>query len=454
MWQGKSPCRSTYAHNFFLRNLLAILGNMRILIKGAAVVPKPEEGVLSADVVVEGKRFAGVFPTGEAGGEFDRVIKGEGKLLVPGFVNAHTHLPMTLFRGLAEDLALREWLEERIWPAERKLTPEVVYWFALLGLVEMIRTGTTAFADMYFFMEEVGKAVEEAGLRALLSYGIIAPTPDRIEPELKKAEAFAREWNGAAEGRIRCALSPHAPYTCGPEVWKEAVRLAKELKLPLHTHLCETRHEVEAHREAYGKGPVQWLEELGAFAVPVIAAHCVWVTEKDIDILAAHNVSVAHCPSSNLKLASGIAPVWAMVKGGVNVAIGTDGAASNNTLDMVREMRLAALLAKVRAEDPRAMPAPEALKSATQRGAAALGWAKDLGAIEEGHLADCVLLDLEAAHFAPGHDPLADLVYTACGADVEMVMVGGEILMEGRELQTLDEEKIVARCRELARKFR
>ena len=154
------------------------------MIKGAAVVPKPEEGVLSADVVVEGKRFAGVFPTGEAGGEFDRVIKGEGKLLVPGFVNAHTHLPMTLFRGLAEDLALREWLEERIWPAERKLTPEVVYWFALLGLVEMIRTGTTAFADMYFFMEEVGKAVEEAGLRALLSYGIIAPTPDRIELSL------------------------------------------------------------------------------------------------------------------------------------------------------------------------------------------------------------------------------------------------------------------------------
>jgi len=425
------------------------------LIKGAAVVRRPGEGVTpAADVVVEGARFSGVFPPGEAQGEFDRVIEAEGKLLVPGFVNAHTHLAMTLFRGLAEDLALKDWLEKKIWPAERKLTGEIVYWFSLLGLVEMIRTGTTAFADMYFFMEEVGRAVEEAGLRALLSYGIIAPTPERVEPELKAAEKFAREWNGAAGGRIRAALSPHAPYTCGPEVWREAVHLAKELKIPLHTHIAETKEEVESHRERHGKSPVQWLEELGAFAVPTIAAHCVWVSEKDIDILAAHNVSVAHCPSSNLKLASGIAPAWAMLQGGVNLAIGTDGAASNNTLDMVREMRLAAILAKAKAGDPRAMPAPEALKAATQRGATALGWAKDLGAIEEGYLADCVLFDLGAVHFTPGHDPLADLVYTACGADVEMVMVGGEILMEGRILQTLDEEKILARCRELARKFR
>ena len=428
---------------------------MRILIQRAAVIARPDEGIVpAADVVVEGKYFAGVFGPGEAQGEFDRVIDGEGKLLVPGFVNAHTHLAMTLFRGFAEDLPLRDWLEKKIWPAERKLTGEIVYWFSLLGLAEMIRTGTTAFADMYFFMEEVGRAVEEAGLRALLSYGIIAPTSDRIEPELRKAEAFAREWNGAADGRIRCALSPHAPYTCGPEVWREAVALAKELKLPLHTHLAETKHEVDGHRERHGKSPVQWLEELGVFAVPVLAAHCVWVDEKDIDILAAHNVSVAHCPSSNLKLASGIAPAWAMIRGGVNLAIGTDGAASNNTLDMVREMRLAALLAKARAEDPRAMPAPEALSSATRRGAQALGWGKDLGAIAEGYVADCVLFDVGAVHFVPGHDPLADLVYTACGADVEMVMVGGEILMEGRELRTLDEERVVARCRELARKFR
>lgn len=419
------------------------------------MITRPEEGVIpAADVVVEGQRFAGVFPKGEAQGEFDVVIDGEGKLLVPGFVNAHTHLPMTLFRGLAEDLSLKEWLEERIWPAERKLTAETVYWFALLGLVEMIRSGTTAFADMYFFMEEVGRAVEEAGLRALLSYGIIAPTTERMESELGKAEKFAREWHGAAGGRIHCALSPHAPYTCGPEVWKETTRLAKELKIPIHTHIAETKREVEEHQTRYGRTPVQWLEELGVFAVPVIAAHCVWVTEKDIDILAAHNVSVAHCPSSNLKLASGIAPAWAMLRGGVNLAIGTDGAASNNTLDMVREMRLAAILAKARAEDPRAMPAPEALSSATRRGAMALGWDKDLGAIEEGYLADCVLFDLGAVHFVPGHDPLADLVYTACGADVEMVMVGGEILMEGRRLTTLDEERIVARCRELARRFR
>ena len=428
---------------------------MRILIRGAAVISRPEEGVIpKADVVIEGERIAAVIPGGGWEGGVDTVIEGEGKLLIPGFVNAHTHLAMTLFRGLGEDLPLKEWLEERIWPAERNLRAEDVYWFSLLGLAEMIRSGTTAFADMYFFMEEVGRAVEEAGLRALLSYGIIAPAPERIEPELKKAEAFARQWDGAAGGRIRTALSPHAPYTCGPEVWREAMGLAKELGVPLHTHLCETELEVKEHRERYGKSPVEWLEELGVFAVPVLAAHCVWVDEKDIDILAAHNVSVAHCPSSNLKLASGIAPVWRMLELGVNVALGTDGAASNNTLDMVREMRLAALLAKARQGDPKAMPAPEALATATRRGAAALGWGRYLGIIEEGYLADLALFSREAPHWTPGHDPLADLVYTASGADVDTLIVGGRILMREGKILTFDEERVKARCRELAERFR
>ncbi|MCR4392030.1 MAG: amidohydrolase [Candidatus Acetothermia bacterium] len=428
---------------------------MRILIRGTAVIPRPDRGVIPhADVVIEGRRYAAVVEGGGAGGEFDRVIDGEGRLLFPGLVNAHTHLAMTLFRGLADDLPLMRWLTEKIWPAERNLTGEDVYWFSLLGLIEMIRSGTTAFADMYFFMEEVAQAVDEAGLRALLSYGILAPTPDRIEPELARAEAFVREWDGKAEGRIRAALSPHAPYTCGPELWRNATALARELKVPIHTHLAETKEEVDRMRTETGRSPAEWLEGLGVFGVPVIAAHCVHMTEKDIEILAAHRASAVHCPTSNLKLACGIAPVAEMLRGGVNVALGTDGAGSAGDLNMVEETRLAAILAKQKAEDPEALPAAAALACATWRGAAALGLGKELGTIEPGCRADGVLVTLDKPHLCPGHNPLADLVYSAQGADVDTVFVDGRLLLVEGELMTLDEEAVMARCRELARRFR
>jgi len=428
---------------------------MRIVIRGVSVIRRPEEGVIpKADVVIEGRRYAAVVEGGGVSGDFDRVIEGEGRLLVPGFVNAHTHLAMTLFRGLADDLPLMRWLEEKIWPAERKLTAEDVYWFSLLGLAEMIRSGTTAFIDMYFFMEEVAQAVEEAGLRALLSYGIIAPTEDRVEPELKKAEAFARAWDGKADGRIRAALSPHAPYTCGPEVWREAVKLARELKVPIHTHLAETKEEVERFRAQHSRSPAQWLEELGVFSVPVIAAHCVHLAEKDMEILAAHAASAVHCPTSNAKLACGIAPVTEMLASGVNVALGTDGAGSAGDLDMVEEMRLAALLAKLKTGDPEALPASEALALATYRGAQALGQGRELGTIEEGRRADGVLVALDRVHMCPGHNPLGDLVYAAHGADVVGVFVDGRPLFLDGELFTLDEEKVIAECRKRARRFR
>ena len=428
---------------------------MRILIRGVAVIPRPEVGVIpKADVVIEGRRFSAVVVGEEVQGPFDRVIEGEGKLLIPGLVNAHTHLAMTLFRGLAQDRPLMDWLEKEVWPREKKLSGEIVHWFSLLGLVEMIRSGTTAFADMYFFMEEVAEAVEKAGVRAVLSYGIIAPTPERLEPELKKAENFAREWDGKAEGRIRAALSPHAPYTCGPEVWKKAVALCRELRIPIHTHLAETAEEVARWQKEKGRSPVEWLEELGVFGVPTLAAHCVHLSEKDMEILAAHGVSAVHCPTSNLKLACGIAPVVEMLKSGVNVCLGTDGAGSAGDLNMIEEMRLSALLAKVKSGDPQALPAPEALSLATWRGAAALGWGKELGTIEPGRRADGVMIRLDQAHLVPDHDLLANLVYAAQGADVDTVFVDGRFLLLEGELQTLDEEKIIGRCRELAAKFR
>jgi len=428
---------------------------MRILIRGVAVIPRPEVGVIpKADVVIEGRRFSAVVVGEEVQGPFDRVIEGEGKLLIPGLVNAHTHLAMTLFRGLAQDRPLMDWLEKEVWPREKKLSGEIVHWFSLLGLVEMIRSGTTAFADMYFFMEEVAEAVEKAGVRAVLSYGIIAPTPERLEPELKKAENFAREWDGKAEGRIRAALSPHAPYTCGPEVWKKAVALCRELRIPIHTHLAETAEEVARWQKEKGRSPVEWLEELGVFGVPTLAAHCVHLSEKDMEILAAHGVSAVHCPTSNLKLACGIAPVVEMLRSGVNVCLGTDGAGSAGDLNMIEEMRLAGLLAKVKSGDPQALAAPEALSLATWRGAAALGWGKELGTIEPGRRADGVMIRLDQAHLVPDHDLLANLVYAAQGADVDTVFVDGRFLLLEGELQTLDEEKIIGRCRELAAKFR
>ncbi|MCS7216714.1 MAG: amidohydrolase [Candidatus Bipolaricaulota bacterium] len=428
---------------------------MRVLIRGVAVWPRQEAALIpKADVVIEGRRFAALLTGEKPQGPFDLVVEGEGRLLLPGFVNAHTHLAMTLFRGLAQDRPLRQWLTEEVWPREKRLTAEVVHWFALLGLAEMIRSGTTAFADMYFFMEEVAEAVEQAGVRALLAYGVIAPTPERVEPELKKAEEFAREWDGRAEGRIRVALAPHAPYTCGPEVWKRAVALARELRLPLHTHLAETREEVEEVRARTGRSPVEWLEELGVFGVPVLAAHCVHLSEKDMEILAAHGVHAVHCPTSNLKLACGIAPVAEMLRTGVNVCLGTDGAGSAGDLNMVEEMRLAALLAKVRTGDPQALSAREALGLATWRGAVALGWGKEVGTIEVGRRADGILLRLDRVHLFPDYDPIANVVYAGQAADVEAVFVDGRFLLRDGQLQTLDEEEILGRCRELAKKFR
>ncbi len=427
---------------------------MRTLIRGTAVVGTEQRVLPSADVVIEGSRFAQIAPPGQAKGTFDRTIDGEGKLLAPGLINAHTHLAMTLFRGKAGDLPLMRWLEEEIWPVEQMLTEEDVRWFARLGLVEMIRSGTVAFADMYFFMEETARAVEEAGLRALLSYGIIAPTAERVDPELRKAEEFARKWNGASEGRIRTALSPHAPYTCLPELWTQATALARELKLPIHTHVAETKDEVDRMREEIGRSPVEWLEGLGAFSVPTLAAHCVHVTEKDRDILAAHKVSAVHCPTSNARLACGIAPTVEMLEAGVNVALGTDGPGSSGGLDMLQELRLAALLAKLRRDDPQALPPSMALSMATQRGATALGWGSEMGTIAAGRLADGVLVAQQGAHMVPGYNPLVDLVYSANRADVDTVFVNGELLMHEGHLLTLDEERITARCRELAQKYR
>ncbi len=372
--------------------------------------------------------------------DFDRVISGKDQLVIPGFINAHTHLAMVLMRGYADDLPLRRWLAEEIWPLEAQLTDEDVYWASLLGIAEMIRSGTTCFADMYFHMDVVAQAVKESGIRALLAYGIIAPElGDKLAQELRVTEEFVERHHGTAEGRIRTAVAPHAPYTCHPAVWQRAIELAQQHQLIIHTHLSETRGEVQEALQRWGKTPVAYLESLGVFEAPVLAAHCVHLADGDIRLLAEHDVNVVHNPTSNLKLASGVAPVKRLLDSGVNVALGTDGASSNNNLDLLEEIRLAALLQKGILEEASALAAPEALKLGTERGAWALGW-NEIGRIEVGKRADLAILDMGRPHWVPQYEVISNLVYSAQAADVRTVIIDGRIVMEDHEIQTFDEE--------------
>lgn len=422
-----------------------------ILIRGGDVVTMvtPGEVIENADVVISGDRLRAVGPSGRtapSGWQPHRVIDARGKAVLPGFVNTHNHAAMTLLRGYADDLRLQEWLEQRIWPAEARFTPADIGWGTRLAAVEMIRSGITGFADMYFEMDQVARAVDEAGMRASLSVGLIGLNPTAGEG-LVRSEAFYRAWHGGAEGRIDVMLGPHAPYTCPPEFVAKVLHLATRLEAPLHIHLAETAREIEDSLRDHGQTPVARMAAEGLFQHRVLAAHCVHLTEADIEILAAHGVGVAHNPVSNQKLASGIAPVVALLQAGVAVGLGTDGAASTNHLNMFEEMRAASLIQKVATGDPTAMPAAQVLSMATAGGAAALGW-REVGVLEPGRLADLIIVDLDRPHLCPRHDLHSLLVYSARPEDVDTVIINGRLVMEGRELLTLDEEKIMAEVRE------
>ncbi len=412
----------------------------------------PIGGSSPVDIRFEEARVAAISETAIVPQSGDEVIDGGGKLVAPGFVNAHTHLAMVLFRGLADDVPLQAWLEEHVWPIEAKLRPEDVYWCTLLAVAEGLRGGTIAFADMYFHTDEVGRALEESGAHALLSYGIIAPSmAEKGRAELDITRSFVERWNGAADGRIRAAISPHSVYMCGEDVWRAAIEAASDLGVPIHTHLAETRSEVEAWQEKTGAGPVPYLEKIGAFSVPVLAAHCVHVDGADIEILAGHDVTVAHCPKSNAKLGSGIAPVRAMREAGIPVAIGTDGAASNNRLDMVEEMRAAWILQRAQNEDPMHPSAEDVFDMATEAGGRALGIESE--GLVEGGTAELILIDREPLHSTPRHDPLATLAFASNALDVTDVLVEGRWLMRNRELRTIDAERVRFDVESLLRRY-
>jgi 5-methylthioadenosine/S-adenosylhomocysteine deaminase len=402
------------------------------------------------EIAIAGDRIISVGARGSAPVNFkaERIIDGSGMAAMPGFVNCHTHASMTLLRSYADDLPLMKWLNEKIWPLEEKLQNEDFYWGAKLCCLEMIKSGTTTFADMYFEMDQVARAVAESGMRACLSRGMVGLGPN-AERAVDESIQFVEKWHGAARGRITAMFGPHAAYTCPPDYLTLVAELAAGYGVGIHIHVAETADELEKIKKEYGTTPVRHLDSLGIFEGPVLAAHCVHIDQEEIEILARKKVAVAYCPESNMKLASGIPPVAGLIKAGAHVALGTDGAASNNNLDMMEEMRTAALLQKVATGDPMVMPSFETLKMATHNGAAALGLG-GLGLIQTGMLADLILVDLHRPHLCPRHDLIANLVYAAQSADVDTVIINGEIVMEGRKVLSMDEEEVMAQAQKCA----
>ncbi len=381
------------------------------------------------------------------------LIDANGGLVLPGLVNTHCHAPMVWFRGLADDLPLQEWLTKKIFPAEAGwLDEDKVYWGTLVAAAEMIRGGITTMADGYFYENEVRRALAQAGLRAVAAQGLVDfPFPGVPDPKdnLKAAARFLESGKDLSD-LITSAVFCHSPYTCGPETLKGAKALTREANVPLFIHLAETRQEVEELTTQTGMGPAAYLDSLGILDALTVAVHAVWLKPEDRDTLARRGVKVSHCPESNLKLASGVAPLPELLARGVTVGLGTDGAASNNNLDLFGEMSLTARLHKVWQGDPTVLPAHEVVALATRQGARVLGLEDRVGTLTPGKQADLIVVDVQQAHLTPLYDPYSHLVYAARSADVRHVMVAGRWLLQDRRLLTLDWGDIASRARRYA----
>jgi 5-methylthioadenosine/S-adenosylhomocysteine deaminase len=413
-------------------------------------------------VAVKGDSIINVASEKEILSEYqaDNLLDCQGKVLLPGLINAHTHVPMTLLRGLADDLRLDVWLMGYMMPVEREfVSPEFVRLGTKLACAECIRSGVTTFADMYYFESEVAKSTAEAGLRAICAQSILKfPSPDATyyEEALEYAEDFIKEWKD--HPLIVPAIAPHAPYTCTDEIYRRSTALAKKYNVPLHTHIAETAGEVEDIREEYGMPVVPYVRKRGIFDAKVIAAHCVHIDEGEMRELRKEGAGVVHNPSSNLKLASGFANVKRMLELGVNVGIGTDGPASNNNLDMIEEMHLATMIAKASSGDPTALPARQTLAMATSMGAKAIHLDHIIGSLEPGKRADMILLEINKLHNSPRFKRdkeglYAQIVYASKSTDISDVMVNGKWLMRNQILMTLDEAKLMEEAQDYARKI-
>jgi 5-methylthioadenosine/S-adenosylhomocysteine deaminase len=387
------------------------------------------------DIAIQGMRIADIRPAdGQPPLEAHEVIEASGLLAIPGLMNTHAHVPMVLFRGMVEDVTVTSWFNDYIWPLESNLTPEDVYWGALLGMAEMIDNGVTCVADHYFDMEEVAQAVEQSGMRANLCWAVFA---HEGPAKLERTCEFVQRWQGKADGRITTWLGPHAPCTTTPDFLRLSAQRARELGVGIHIHVSETQEQVDLSLKQYGITPVQQLEETGIFDVPTILAHCRFPTESDLALMSGRNTGVAHAPKTYLKLGETLVPLKKYQQAGIPLGLATDGAASSNTLDILEQLRLMVLGQKSAALDPTYMTVANALEIAFQGSARVMKQPADLGAVEAGRLADIVLLRQDSPHNFPRFNPAANLVYSTTASDVDTVLCNGRILKRGGRLLTI-----------------
>ena len=420
------------------------------LIKNATVIPMTERGLVlhNASIGIKDGKIA-LVGCGEP--EANEIIDAAGRVVMPGLINAHAHTAMCVMRGYADDYTLQSWLFDKVFPVEARLDERAIVAGATLGMAEMIASGTVSFSDMYFCQPAVAKAVERAGMKANLCNAVIA-LGDSYDFEADRAVIETRrlleEYGNS--GPIRADVAIHAEYTSPPEIWRKVHEWAKTHGVITHIHVSETAREHEESKERHGLSPAAAFCKYGIMDTPVLFAHGVWLEKEDMELIASHGASVAHCPVSNLKLGSGMADVHAMKEAGINVCLGTDGVCSNNSLDLFEEIKLAALLAKGEALDPTALPAYDALEMATANGAKAQGRGGETGRIAEGYDADIIMIDTDKPHLRPMYDPIGAMVYSARGSDVCLTMVQGKTLYRDGKWLTLDIEKAVREVEEYA----
>jgi len=417
-----------------------------LLIRSARVLQLADETATildNYDILIDGNRITGIQPTGELDpSHADTVIEADGQIAMPGFINTHAHVPMVLWRGMGEDVNLDSWFNDYIWPLENNLTPDDVYWGMQLGLMEMIEAGITAVSDHYWHMDYAARAVEKAGTRGLLGQAMFSSNG---MGQIDETAEFVQRWQGQANGRIRTILAPHAPYTCEDDFLQATARKAEEIGAGIHIHVAETVAQTQASLERRGQTPIEVLEQTGILGAPTILAHAIGATPNDLEILgsATTPVGIAQCPKTYAKLGMGYANLVEYRKMGLPIGLGTDGAVSNNTLDLWEAMRLTAMGQKQLTEDAENLTIPQALTIATQESAQVYGQGDDLGDLAVGKLADVILVDMSGIHHQPLNSVTASLVYNTRAGDVQTVICDGQVIMLEREHQTLDKGEIL-----------
>ncbi|MCI9296526.1 MAG: amidohydrolase [Lachnospiraceae bacterium] len=422
---------------------------MGIVLKNIlALLPDGDRDVIrETDIYIEGTRIASIGEKPEGFSE-DKVIDGKDRFAIPGLVNCHTHSYMSFMRNVADDLSFMDWLFGSIDPIEQQMTDEDTYWGACLAIIEMMKSGTTCFNDMQMNIHQTTRAVKESGMRAVISRGLVGSGNDEAG-QMRLKQAYEERDAAADCDRLTFMLGPHAPYTCDDGFMRIVSEEAKKNNMRIHVHLSESESEIEQIREKYHCTPIEMAEKNGLFDVPAVAAHCVQITEEDMDILKRRNVSVVTNPASNMKLGNGFAPVPGMLEKGINVCIGTDGAASNNSLNLFHEMSLLALIHKGVKRTPQCISAGETIRIATINGARALGLDGEIGSLEEGKKADIAILNLNTPSLTPRNNLIAGLSYSANGSEVETVIIDGKITMENRKILTMDEELVYKKINEI-----